>query len=73
MYVGREHPPPHFHAIYGEFEAQVGFDGAILQGALPKRASGLVAQWAQLHSDELKANWDRANAREPLAKIAPLL
>ena len=72
MYVGREHPPPHFHAIYGEFEAQVGFDGVVLNGSLPKRAAGLVAEWARLHSDELDANWQRALAHEALASIEPL-
>jgi Domain of unknown function (DUF4160) len=72
MYVGREHPPPHFHAIYAEFEAQVAFDGTIVHGRLPRRAAGLVAEWAQLHSSELEANWHRVLAREPVASIEPL-
>jgi hypothetical protein len=72
MYVGREHPPPHFHALYGEFEAQVTFDGEILAGSLPRRAAGLVAEWARRHGAELDANWERAMAREPLASIDPL-
>jgi hypothetical protein len=72
MYVGREHPPPHFHAMYGEFEAQVAFDGTILNGSLPRRAASLVAEWTRLHSDELDANWRRATAHEPLASIEPL-
>ncbi len=72
MYVGREHPPPHFHAIYAEFEAQVAFDGTMLNGSLPRRAAGLVAEWARLHSDELDSNLRRAIAHEPLATIAPL-
>jgi hypothetical protein len=72
MYVGREHPPPHFHAIHGEFEAQVAFDGSVLSGSLPRRAAGLVRHWARLHAAELAANWERALAREPLASIDPL-
>jgi hypothetical protein len=72
MYVGREHPPPHFHAIYGEFEAQVGLDGALLNGSLPKRASALVAEWANTHMAELEANWRRALAHEQLSTIEPL-
>jgi hypothetical protein len=72
MYVGGEHPPPHFHAIYAEFEAQVAFDGTVLNGSLPKRAAGLVTTWARLHRDELDANWQRVLAREPLASIEPL-
>jgi hypothetical protein len=72
MYVGREHPPPHFHAIYGEFEAQVRLDGTILNGHLPRRAAAFVAEWATLHQDELEVNWMRAIAREPLGTIEPL-
>jgi hypothetical protein len=32
MYV-REHPPAHFHAIYGEYEANVSIDtGEVIEG-----------------------------------------
>lgn len=72
MYVDREHPPPHFHAVYGEFQAQVGFDGVILHGSLPRRAARLVATWARAHADELATNWNRVIAREPLGSIDPL-
>ena len=72
MYVGREHPPAHFHAIYGEFEAQVAFDGTILNGSLPARAAAFVAEWAKLHTDELSDNWAKAMARQPIARIDPL-
>jgi hypothetical protein len=41
-------------------------------GPLPTRALRLVREWAQLHSDELLANWQRAVGDEPLATIAPL-
>lgn len=72
MYVAGEHPPPHFHAIYGEYEAQVSFDGKMLNGRLPPRAANLVSQWARLHRKELDANWQRAMAHESLASIEPL-
>ena len=36
MYV-REHLPPHFHAVYGEFEANVSIEsGDVLEGRLTK-------------------------------------
>jgi len=36
MYV-RDHPPPHFHAIYGEHEANVSIEtGEVIEGALPE-------------------------------------
>jgi hypothetical protein len=39
----REHLPPHFHAIYGEFEAQIALDHhTVIEGRLPGRVLGLV-------------------------------
>jgi hypothetical protein len=67
-----DHPPPHFHAQYGEAWAQVAFDGLVLGGSLPPRALRLVRQWARLHPNELQADWERALAREELVPIAPL-
>jgi hypothetical protein len=41
----RDHPPPHFHAIYGEFEALIDVaSGAVIEGVLPRRANDLVAE-----------------------------
>lgn len=68
-----DHPPPHVHARYGEFEAQVDTStGDVLNGYLPRRAAGLVREWVGLHRDELDANWSRARAGEPLSSIEPL-
>ena len=33
-----EHPPMHFHAVYGEHEALITLDGKVYAGGLPKRA-----------------------------------
>ena len=42
MYV-RDHPPPHFHAVYGEHEANVSIEtGEVIEGALPRVAARLV-------------------------------
>jgi hypothetical protein len=69
----RDHEPPHFHAIYGEHEAQVVIATIdVLSGELPLRALRLVREWASLHRSELEANWAKARAREPLDTIAPL-
>ncbi|HMS89422.1 MAG TPA: DUF4160 domain-containing protein [Acidimicrobiales bacterium] len=41
-----DHPPPHFHARYGEHEAQVAIaTGDVLHGSLPRSASRLVKEW----------------------------
>jgi len=68
-----DHEPPHFHAIYGEFQAIVGIDPvAVMRGELPSRASNLVREWATQHRDELFANWERAREHAALQRIAPL-
>ncbi len=69
----RDHHPPHFHAIYGEYEAQIVIETLEpLAGMLPLRALRLVREWAEMHRDELEANWAKAEARLPLDTIEPL-
>ncbi len=67
-----DHNPPHFHAKYSGYEALFAFDGNILEGNLPKRASAFVQEWIVMHRVELEENWARARAGEPLNEIAPL-
>ena len=68
-----DHPPPHFHAIYGREEAILAIDTlAVLEGRLPRRALSLVLEWANLHRAELSDNWKRAERHEPLTRVAPL-
>lgn len=46
MYFG-DHAPPHFHAEYGEFSAQIRIgDFGIEVGNLPPKALSLVVEWA---------------------------
>ena len=69
----RDHAPPHFHAIYGEHEAEIEIGTAsVLAGKLPRRALNLVVDWANAHRDELARNWDLARAAQPLLAIEPL-
>jgi Domain of unknown function (DUF4160) len=44
----------------------------ILKGKLPNRVLGLVLEWAALHRNELRADWERARKEEPLEPIQPL-
>lgn len=68
-----DHPPPHFHARYGEFKARIEIEsGRLLDGRLPRRAQALVDEWCELHRDELIANWECMEAKVPLASIDPL-
>jgi hypothetical protein len=69
----RDHPPPHFHAKYGEHVAEIEIATlTVSDGSLPPRGLKLVLEWAAEHQAELQANWDRARAHEALAAIEPL-
>jgi hypothetical protein len=68
-----DHEPPHFHAIYGEAEAQIAIDPIhIIHGQLPSRALSMVLEWAALHQHELADNWQRLHTSQPTQKVAPL-
>ena len=69
----RDHPPTHFHAIYGEHEALVEIEtGSVYRGHLPATALSLVNRWRALHLTELREDWNRARQQQPLLPIAPL-
>ena len=68
-----DHNPPHFHAVYGDLEAQISIDSlSLIAGHLPPRAFGLVIEWAVMHKKELVENWREAEKHQPLNKIEPL-
>ena len=68
-----DHDPPHFHAIYGETEAQITIDPiGPLHGNLPGRAFSMVVEWAALHQRELVDNWQRLRNNQPAQKLPPL-
>ena len=54
-----DHPPPHFHTIYGEYVALFNIDSLeIIEGDLPLRARKLVIEWASKYQKELKTIWE---------------
>jgi hypothetical protein len=68
-----DHRPAHFHAEYAEREALFAIDTLeILEGDLPRRPRAFVMEWASLHREELRANWERARQGVPLHPIEPL-
>ncbi len=72
-YAPGEHNPPHFHAYYNEFKATISIDSIeMMQGELPRRQLRLVKAWAELHQDELRANWQLAMNGEEPCRIPPL-
>jgi len=68
----RDHAPPNFHATYGEHEITVEIESRVVQGRLPRRALAAVLDWYELHQNELRENWRRARAEDPLEPIEPL-
>lgn len=68
-----EHAPPHFHATYCEYKATINIrELCIIEGSLPRRASQLVLDWAELHQDELLLDWDLCQANQHPKPVAPL-
>ena len=68
-----DHMPPHFHAEYGEHEAIYEIDTLdVARGGLPRRAHALVLEWAALHRNELRDDWELARKEKPLEEIKGL-
>jgi hypothetical protein len=64
-----DHPPPHFHAVYGEHIGLFSIETLdMIEGDLPKRAKNLVVEWANIHQRELKRMWETQEFR----KLPPL-
>lgn len=69
----RDHPPPHFHALYAEHEALIDLRNlSVLRGSLPRRALALVFEWATEHRDELMEDWELCSRMQKPKRIAPL-
>jgi len=72
MYFG-DHAPPHFHALYAEFEAVIEIQTLeVIRGELPRRALGLVLEWALSHQEELMENWELCEQNQAPRNIVPL-
>jgi hypothetical protein len=65
----REHNPPHFHAIYGEYDGAFAINTLdMLAGDLPLKAQSLVREWASKYKSELLDMWNT----KQLQKLQPL-
>ena len=68
-----EHPPPHFHALYGEREMQVNIESlAIRFSDFSASRERLVLQWAHEHQAELMEAWEQCRLQRKPNSIAPL-
>jgi hypothetical protein len=68
----RDHAPPHFHAVYGDYEVTVVISSGEVNGDFPERAMTHVQEWRTLHREELLDTWTLARASKPLPRIDPL-
>jgi len=69
----QDHAPPHFHALYGEYEALVNIQTMeVYAGYLLRRALSLVLEWAAVHRSELMEDWGLCDRKQMPKKIEPL-
>jgi hypothetical protein len=68
----RDHPPPHFHARYGDQEVTIEIQSGLVTGKMARRALNMLFDWLDEHRDELLQNWERARKSEPLQQVPPL-
>jgi len=60
----REHPPPHFHAIYAEYEELIEIETlTTYAGSLPRSQRNKVIGWAKKRQEFLMQNFQRLNPR----------
>jgi len=53
-----EHPPPHFHAVFAEFAAQIRIaPPELLRGSLPATKLKAVLSWAGRNREGLMEAW----------------
>lgn len=68
-----EHNPPHFHAYYQNYRAIIDINtGEVSGGKLPSKQTKLVLAWAEIHKEELLADWELASKGELPFSIEPL-
>jgi hypothetical protein len=64
-----DHPPPHFHAVYGEYVGLFNIETLeMIEGDLPNRAKRLVVEWALQNQNQLKTMWNN----QEFFKLPPL-
>jgi hypothetical protein len=65
-----EHPPPHFHAVFAEYQAQIGIRPLrVLKGSLPPAKLTTVLSWSESRTEVLLNTWYMVVARKKPEKI----
>ena len=70
---GTPHQVPHFHAYYQGQAAVFSIDPVdLMAGSIPQKQRRLAEAWAELHQDELIADWTLLHSGHSAAPIEPL-
>ena len=74
MYLGKkEHNPPHFHASYQNTKGSFNILSCeLIEGDIPPKQIKLIEAWAEIHKEELLADWELAQNNDLPFKINPL-
>ncbi|MEF3191285.1 MAG: DUF4160 domain-containing protein [Campylobacterales bacterium] len=68
-----EHNPQHIHVYYNDCVGILDLNNCeFTEGNLPRKQRKLVEAWAELHKDELLADWNLAQNGELPFPIDPL-
>ena len=64
-----EHNPPHVHATYNSYEAEINIKTLqIIRGKLPRKALQLVIEWMKINQNEILEIWNT----QQFTKLKPL-
>ncbi len=66
----KEHNPPHFHVIYGEYSGAIDIQTLkLMEGDLPDKALAIAKEWASQYQKELLQIWET----QEFIKLPPLV
>ncbi len=71
--AGMSHHVAHFHAYFGDEAAVFSIEPIeLIAGSFPQKQRRLVEAWAELHQEELRADWQRLHSGRAAMPIEPL-
>jgi hypothetical protein len=70
MLYENEHPPPHFHAKFAEFQAVIDIEKVIVsRGKLPPNKTGAVLDWARSRQTILREAFELVRQKHKVGRI----
>ena len=71
--AGAQHHIAHFHAYFQNEAAVFSINPVeLIAGTFPQKQRRLAEAWAELHQDELQADWNLLHSGRSAAPIEPL-